>query len=176
MNQYTNEENGTLRFDNSKLNDFGIDMFKHFKAKNQKIVEDYFFLDGKDDFRSYTHVCSQIKIIRTIINEHCLNNKNSGYYCDQILIGHDSRVYSVDICKKKNLLASGSEDKTVKLWSLDNNSLIKTFNHFSKIYNVVLSNHGNLLAYCGEGDPAIQLIDISDLEQNSIVIQLLGHH
>lgn len=34
------------------------------------------------------------------------------------LKGHTDKIFAIDICEKKNLLASGSRDCTVKLWNL----------------------------------------------------------
>jgi len=56
---------------------------------------------------------------------------------------------SLDICKKKNLLASGSVDKTVKLWNLENNTLIKTFLSTGTVFAVAFSPQGNYLAFAG---------------------------
>jgi len=62
------------------------------------------------------------------------------------------------------LLASGSDDFYVRLWNLENNSLLKSYEDCSRVYNVVFNRNGNLLAFGGGGDCSIKLIDISDLE------------
>ena len=91
--------------------------------------------------------------------------------------GHTGAVTGIDICKHRNLLASGSIDGTVKLWSLADNSLIKTYSGDSYNYNVVFSNEGNLLAFGGgwNEDNSIKLIDISDLQKSEVIYKLYGH-
>lgn len=85
-------------------------------------------------------------------------------------------VCGIDISQHRNLLASGSVDKSVKLWNLENHALINTFPHSGEVYDVVFSNSGNLLAFCGEGDYSIRVIDISDpLLRDNCVLQLSGH-
>ena len=54
--------------------------------------------------------------------------------------GHTNIVCGIDICKHRNLLASGSLDKTVKLWNLVDNTLIKTYDYSGWVYDVVFSN------------------------------------
>jgi len=65
-------------------------------------------------------------------------------------------------------LASGSADKIVKLWSLVDNTLIKTYKYSGYVYDVVFSNDGNLLAFGGD-NYSIKLIDISDLQKNEVI-------
>ena len=63
--------------------------------------------------------------------------------------GHADMVWGIDICKEKNLLVSASSDKTVKLWNLANNTLIKTYTYSSTVSDVVFSKQGTLLAFGG---------------------------
>ena len=66
--------------------------------------------------------------------------------------GHTDIVRGIDICKHKKLLASGSDDKFVKLWSLADYLLIKTYDSSGAVYDVVFSKEGNLLAFGGSED------------------------
>jgi len=84
-------------------------------------------------------------------------------------------VRGIDICKQRNLLASGSSDETVKLWNLEDNICIKTYNSLGGVYDVVFSNQGNLLAFGGSGDYSVKLIDISDLKKDEIIFEFKGH-
>ena len=81
----------------------------------------------------------------------------------------------IDICKQRNLLASGGDDGNVKLWDLNNHQLIKTYSYSGWVYDVVFSNQANLLAFGGYGDFSIKLIDISDLKKDNVLIDLKGH-
>ena len=71
---------------------------------------------------------------------------------------------TVDICEKRNLLASGSEEWKVKLWNLENNSEIRTYSYDGCINDIVFSNDGNLFAFGGEASCKIWLVDIKDLK------------
>ena len=84
-------------------------------------------------------------------------------------------VYGIDICRHRNLLASASRDDTVKLWNLENNTLIKTYKYPMVVYDVVFSKPGNLLAFGGSYDYSVKLIDISDLKKDNPILDFKGH-
>jgi WD40 repeat protein len=61
------------------------------------------------------------------------------------------------------LLASGSDDKTIKLWEVASGSLVRTLSgHTNDVRSVAFSPDGRLLA-SGSDDKTIKLWDISDL-------------
>ncbi|ETO05303.1 F-box and wd40 domain protein, partial [Reticulomyxa filosa] len=58
--------------------------------------------------------------------------------------GHTSYVWSIDysICDNCQLICSGSNDKTVRVWDVDNNKQIQSFNgHSSNVYCVKFSSY-----------------------------------
>lgn len=63
---------------------------------------------------------------------------------------------------------SGGRDKTVKLWNLKDNTLIKTYSHSGPVYDVAFSKKGNLIVFGGKGDYSIKVIDISDFKKDVI--------
>jgi WD40 repeat protein len=72
-------------------------------------------------------------------------------------------VTSVAFSPDGRLLASGSYDKTIKLWDVATGSLVRTLSgHTDDVYSVAFSPDGRLLA-SGSGDETIRLWDISDL-------------
>lgn len=79
----------------------------------------------------------------------------------------------LDICENRNLIVAGYRDTTVKLWR--NMNLIKMYSYPGPVYDVAFSNSGNLLAFSGDGNNLIKLIDISDLNQDDVVFELYGH-
>jgi WD40 repeat protein len=78
------------------------------------------------------------------------------------LSGHSNLVNSVAISPDGRLLASGSSDQTVKLWSLPNGALLKTLaGHSSYVQSLVISPDGRLLA-SGGADNTIRLWSLPD--------------
>ncbi|BAZ12676.1 YD repeat protein [Calothrix sp. NIES-4071] len=61
------------------------------------------------------------------------------------LVGHQEYVYSVVFSPDGQQIATGSRDKTIKLWAADGR-LLKTLNNSDWVYDVVFSPNGQFLA------------------------------
>ncbi|MBC1242311.1 PD40 domain-containing protein, partial [Nostoc sp. 2RC] len=73
------------------------------------------------------------------------------------LTGHSSLVYSVVFSPDGKTLASGSSDKTIKLWDVSTSKAIKTLTgHSSWVNSVVFSPDGKTLASASD-DNTIKL-------------------
>lgn len=78
------------------------------------------------------------------------------------LTGHSSYVRSVAISPDGRLLASGSDDMTVKLWSLPGGTLLKTLTgHTSWVWSVAIGPDGRLLT-SGSLDGTVRLWSLPD--------------
>ena len=76
---------------------------------------------------------------------------------DTISGGHSRAVYSVAFSPNAQTLASGSGDRTVKVWSLSARRLLHTFTgHSNWVSSVAFSPDGQILA-SGSGDRTIKL-------------------
>ncbi|MBW4433380.1 MAG: WD40 repeat domain-containing protein [Pelatocladus maniniholoensis HA4357-MV3] len=92
---------------------------------------------------------------------------------------HGDWVNSVTIsplfpCQEElgGILASGSHDKTIKLWSLNTKQAIATLKgHLSLVYAVAFSRNGQILA-SGSADKTIKLWDLKTKEE---ICTLAGH-
>ncbi|MFB8798323.1 MAG: PDZ domain-containing protein [Microcoleus sp.] len=88
------------------------------------------------------------------------------------LTGHNDLVWDVSFSPNGKILASASQDKTVKLWSLDDGKELKTLNgHSDHVFAVSFSPDGQMLASAGkDGIVRVWRID------GTLVKPLLGNH
>ncbi|BBD61387.1 protein kinase [Nostoc sp. HK-01] len=89
----------------------------------------------------------------------------SSFFLERTLTGHSNPVDSVAFSPDGNTLASGSYDKTIKLWNLTTGEQIRTFSgHFHTVISVVFSPDGKTLA-SGSWDETIKLWNLATGEQ-----------
>ncbi len=100
--------------------------------------------------------------------------------CAHTLSGHSDSVVSVAFSPRSQILASGSWDKTVKIWQLSGSAnepdtglpLLRTLcDHSASVYSVTFSPLGNILA-SGSWDKTVK---IWQLDTNQAPITLMGH-
>jgi hypothetical protein len=88
------------------------------------------------------------------------------------LEGHKDWVRSVTFSPNGNLIASGSADKTIKIWRVSDGSLVRTLEgHTDWVRSVTFSPDGSLIA-SGSDDGTIKIWKVSD---GSLVGTLEGH-
>ena len=75
-------------------------------------------------------------------------------------IGHNNRVKSVAISSDNRYIASGSDDKTIKLWNIESGDLIKTFEDHKDWVNSVSISSDSRYIVSGSIDKTIKLWDI----------------
>ena len=75
------------------------------------------------------------------------------------LKGHSSWVYSVTVSADGKLVASGSDDETVRLWDGDTGAALQTLEgHSGSVSSVAVSADGKLVA-SGSSDKTVRLCD-----------------
>ncbi|MGB3510879.1 MAG: serine/threonine-protein kinase [Microcoleaceae cyanobacterium] len=80
--------------------------------------------------------------------------------CVHTLIGHSKWVCSVAFSPNDNIVASGSEDETIKLWQVDSGREILTISgHFGYVNSVAFSPDGKILA-SGSDDKTIRIWEV----------------
>ena len=97
-----------------------------------------------------------------------------------LLGGHTGGVTSVAFSSDGTLLASGSQDETVKLWAVATHTNIATLRgHTDGVWSVAFSPDGKMLA-SGAGDPGVRFpadntVKLWDMETNANIATLEGH-
>ncbi|MTJ13271.1 hypothetical protein FJR11_11860 [Anabaena sp. UHCC 0187] len=90
----------------------------------------------------------------------------------QIFQGHSDRVTSVAFSPDGQTLASGSDDKTIKLWNVPTGSLLQTLTgHLNWVMSVAFSPDGRTLA-SGSNDKTIKLWNVTT---GKLLQTLSGH-
>jgi WD40 repeat protein len=101
-----------------------------------------------------------------------LLDANTGESNETPLIGHTEGISSLDFNRDGSILASGSYDRTIRLWNVDTGDLRKTLEgHTDGVQHVAFSPTGLILASASD-DGTIQLWDI----KTGDVIKILEGH
>jgi WD40 repeat protein len=99
--------------------------------------------------------------------------------CTQTLIGHNASVRCVAISSDSQILVSGSEDRTIKLWHLGNVNLIRTLNwkgafgesEASWVNSLAISPNGQTLA----SSNLSKFVKLWDCKSGKLIRNFRGH-
>ncbi len=98
--------------------------------------------------------------------------KNHKWRCVHTLSGHSSFVNSLAISPDGKILASGSWDKTIKIWNLETGEFIGTLTgHSDRVNSVAISGDGKMLA-SGSSDETIKFWN---LHSGELLFTFPGH-
>jgi len=102
------------------------------------------------------------------IDEEDVNSEN----CAKILTGHKGQVKSVVITKDRKQIISGSEDETIKIWSMSSGECVKTLTgHRGQVKSIVIAEEQQQIISAS----ADQTIKIWSMSSGECVKTLTGH-
>mmetsp|Transcript_9394 Transcript_9394/g.57327 ORF Transcript_9394/g.57327 Transcript_9394/m.57327 type:complete len:750 (-) Transcript_9394:942-3191(-) len=84
-----------------------------------------------------------------------------------VMTGHTGLVYSLATLPGLDLVASGSEDNTVKIWN-SKGKCIQTITHPSCVWDLGFLHDGNIVSACGDGVTRIWTQDASQLDADLV--------
>src|SRR4051812_17871424 len=115
------------------------------------------WLENKGRFAVKTHVLS-VRVVALLLPVLAICHLSGDSSLAQApkpkatLNGHSLGVTSLKYTRDGKILASGSEDKTVKLWNLASGKCIRTLKgHTGCVNSVAFSEDGKMLASGGSG-------------------------
>jgi WD40 repeat protein len=125
---------------------------------------------GVDIFPGVVKVNSS-NVVESKLQSQVISNQFIGNLL-QTLTGHSISVYSVAYSPDGQTLASGSRDKTIKLWNARTGKLLQTLTgHSSSVLSLAYSPDGQTLA-SGSDDKTIKLWDV---KTGNLLQTFIGH-
>jgi len=120
--------------------------------------------------------CGNISNVNSTIRLWQVNHlSNFSQVPDKILQGHTDSIWSIAFSPDSKILASGSSDRTVKLWDCQTGQCLFTFvGHTGAVISVAFSPDGRTIASCS-GHSTIKLWDIESKKHYQHIHEPAGY-
>ena len=159
-----NNSNLTVRTKNNKINQIKYKEIKYFKSLKINNATIYSII--KINSEEIAVACgNEILILKNIKSDEI----NEAFYYYPSLKGHTKNILCLTLLSE-NILASGSEDKTIKIWDIANRKLIKTLSKNYKRIDSLLAYESNILIA-----GTYNIIRIINIDTKEELLTLIGH-
>ncbi|MBN3868923.1 serine/threonine-protein kinase [Nostoc sp. JL33] len=140
----------------------GMDLESTYRPQS---VQEWLDLLGTEPGEDVTAKSSTLAITSRFKPSRPVVLDQQNWQCVQTLKGHSSMVHAIAISPDGQFIASGSNDKTIKLWQLRTGKLVRQLGrwssgHSSMVHSVAFSPISSKLSYQGESGKSARIADL----------------
>ncbi|MCW5316385.1 protein kinase [Nostoc sp. KVJ3] len=141
----------------------GMDLESTYRPQS---VQEWLDLLGTDPERTVAPITSTLVITPRLKLPLPVVLDRENWQCVQTLRGHSSMVHAIAISPDGQLIASGSNDKTIKLWQVGTGKLVRqlgrwSYGHSSMVHSVAFSPISPRFSYQGESGKSAGITDMN---------------
>ncbi|MEH2331614.1 serine/threonine-protein kinase [Nostoc sp.] len=141
----------------------GMDLESTYRPQS---VQEWLDLLGPDTGEDISNISSTLVIKPRLQLPVPVVLDRQNWQCVQTLKGHSSMVHAIAISPDGQFIASGSNDKTIKLWQVGTGKLVRQLgrwssNHSNMVHSVAFSPISSNLSYQGESGKSAGVADLN---------------
>ncbi|MEH2047023.1 serine/threonine-protein kinase [Nostoc sp.] len=141
----------------------GMDLESTYRPQS---VQEWLDLLGPDTGEDISKISSTLVIKPRLQLPVPVVLDRQNWQCVLTLKGHSSMVHAIAISPNGQFIASGSNDKTIKLWQVGNGKLVRQLgrwssSHSSMVHSVAFSPISSNLSYQGESGKSAGVADLN---------------
>ncbi|MDF5736871.1 MULTISPECIES: serine/threonine-protein kinase [unclassified Nostoc] len=141
----------------------GMDLESTYRPQS---VQEWLDLLGPDNQEYVTAISSTLVITPRLKPPQPVVLDQQKWQCVQTIKGHSSMVHAIAISSDGQFIASGSNDKTIKLWQVGTGKLVRQLGrwfsgHSNMVHSVAFSPISSNLSYQGEFGKSAGVTDLN---------------